>query len=152
VLGELGVISEGVGYTIPFRTFAAEWIDPLVLAEKMNALHVEGIIFRPITFKPFYGRFTGKQLRGVQLHLTDPSRVNLLAVQFLFMQVHHELYPDHNPFLLADESRRSMFDKVMGSDQVRILFSRRMLYGDVKDFLDQGVEAFRAKAKKYFIY
>ncbi|HRI46309.1 MAG TPA: DUF1343 domain-containing protein, partial [Ignavibacteriaceae bacterium] len=36
ILGELGVISEGVGYTIPFQTFAAEWIDGELIAQRLN--------------------------------------------------------------------------------------------------------------------
>jgi uncharacterized protein YbbC (DUF1343 family) len=152
VLGELGVISEGVGYTLPFQVHAAEWIDPGVLADKMNALHLDGVIFRPITFKPFYGRATGVMLKGVQIHLTDPSRVDLLALQFRFLQVHHELYPNKNPFTLADKSRLAMFDKVMGSARVRELFTIRMRYEDVSEFLQKDVEGFRTKAAKYLLY
>jgi len=152
ILGELGVISEGVGYTLPFETFAAEWIDPAAIAEKMNALNLKGVIFRPITYKPFYGRSMGKQLKGVQIHLLDPSGVNLMAMQFLFMQVHNELYPDQNPFVLADPSRIAMFDKVAGTDQVRLEFSKRMKYDDVKGLLDRDIETFRATAKKYQLY
>ena len=152
ILGELGVISEGVGYTLPFETFAAEWIDPALLSERMNALNLKGVIFRPITYKPFYGRSTGKQLKGVQVHLLDPSPVNLMAIQFLFMQVHHELYPDKNPFELAETSRIRMFDKVAGTDQVRLEFSKRMKYDDVKGLLDKDLQSFRAIAKKYYLY
>jgi uncharacterized protein YbbC (DUF1343 family) len=152
VLGELGVISEGVGYTIPFRTFAAEWIDPELLAKKMNALQLPGVLFRPITYKPFYGRLTGKAIRGVQIHITDYSRVNLLSIQFLFMQVHNEMYPDKNPFTLADPSRLVMFDKVAGSDQVRKLFSARMHYADVAHFLEKDVDSFRTRSKNVLMY
>jgi uncharacterized protein YbbC (DUF1343 family) len=152
ILGELGVISEGVGYTLPFETFAAEWIDPTLLSERMNALNLKGVIFRPITYKPFYGRSTGKQLKGVQVHLLDSSPENLMAIQFLFMQVHHELYPDKNPFELAESSRIRMFDKVAGTDQVRLEFSKRMKYDDVKGLLDKDLQSFRAVAKKYQMY
>jgi uncharacterized protein YbbC (DUF1343 family) len=152
VLGELGVISEGVGYTLPFQTFAAEWIDPGVLAERMNDLRLPGVIFRPIIFKPFYGRSTGKTLKGVQIHLIEPDSVNLLSLQFLFMQVHHKLYPDKNPFTLADSSRISMFDTVAGTDRVRQLFTKRMRYEDVKLFLEKDVEGFRGKSAKYWLY
>jgi len=152
VLGELGVISEGVGYTIPFQTFAAEWIEPNTLAQRMNALRLEGIRFRPITFKPFYGRSAGTALHGVQLYFTDPAAVNLLSLQFLFLQVHNELYPDKNPFRLADGSRIVMFDKVAGSDQVRKLFSRRMAYKDIEGFFTKDVEAFREVSEKHYLY
>jgi uncharacterized protein YbbC (DUF1343 family) len=152
ILGELGVIAEGVGYTLPFQTFAAEWINPKVFADKLNALGVEGVFFRPISFKPFYGRFKEKSLGGVQMHLTSTSATHLMALQFLCLQVHHQLYPDRNPFLLADSSRRAMFDKVVGSDEVRTLFVKRMLYSDVEHFLRKDAAAFKRKSAKYLLY
>ena len=152
ILGELGVISEGVGYTLPFKVFAAEWIDPALLTDRMNALRLEGVVFRPITFKPFYGRDAGKTLRGTQLHIADYSRVNLVSLQFLFLQIHNELYPDNNPFVLADRSRIAMFDKVAGTDRIRIGFSKRMSYADVKGYLEKDVETFRSTSKKYMLY
>lgn len=152
ILGELGVISEGVGYTIPFHIFAAEWIDPGMLADSMNALRLDGVIFRPIIFKPFYGRSTGKDLKGVQIHLTDADSVNLTSLQFRFLEVHARLYPDKNPFVLADSSRIRMFDKVAGSDQVRKLFMNRMRYEDIEGYLQKDRARFRESAKKYFLY
>ncbi len=152
ILGELGVISEGVGYTIPFQTFAAEWIDSKLLADRMNALNIEGVLFRPITFKPFYGRDAKKELNGVQIHITDFQALNLMSLQFLFMQEHHLLYPDKSPYKLAAESRYAMFDKVSGSDEVRKIFSQSMKYDDIKDFLEKDVEEFKKKSQKYFLY
>jgi uncharacterized protein YbbC (DUF1343 family) len=152
VLGELGVISEGVGYTLPFELLAAEWIDPMKMAERMNALNVAGVIFRPISFKPFYGKSTGKQLHGVQIHITDERAVDLLGLQFLFMQVHQQLYPGKNPFLLADSSRIRMFDKVMGTDKVRKMFTRRMSYEDLRGWFADEARAFTKRAEKYWLY
>ena len=152
ILGELGVISEGVGYTLPFQLLAAEWIDGATLATKMNALHMPGLIFRPITIKPFYGRSTGKTLHGVQVHIIDPGTVNLMSVQFRFLEVHNQLYPEKNPFTLADGSRIGMFDKVAGTDRVRAAFAARMRYEDIKELLEGGIGEFRAKSKKYLLY
>lgn len=152
ILGELGVISEGVGYTIPFQTFAAEWIDSKVLSDRMNALGLEGVLFRPITFKPYYGRDAKKELKGVQIHITDFHKLNLMSLQFLFMQEHHKLYPDKNPFNLAAESRFGMFDKVSGSDEIRKVFYQTMNYDDIKGFLEKDVEEFKKKSEKYFLY
>jgi hypothetical protein len=36
-------MSIGVGYTIPFQMFAAEWIDADKLASSMNALSIPGV-------------------------------------------------------------------------------------------------------------
>jgi uncharacterized protein YbbC (DUF1343 family) len=152
ILGELGVISEGVGYTIPFHTFAAEWIDPAQLADSMNVLHLDGVIFRPIIFKPFYGKNTGRDLKGVQIHITDVDKVNLTSLQFRFLDVHNRLYPDKNPFVLADSSRLRVFDKVSGTDQIRKLFSTSMRFEDIKEYLQKDVAKFREISKKYLLY
>ncbi len=152
MLGELGVISEGVGYTIPFHTFAAEWIDSKALADKLNAVKLNGLLFRPISFRPYYGKYKDKVLNGVQIHITDYFAVDLMSVQFICMQVHNELYPDKNPFSLADSSRLVMFDKVAGTNQIRKLFTQRMNFGDIQGILQKDVEAFREKSRGYYLY
>ncbi len=152
ILGELGVISEGVGYTIPFQTFAAEWIDADLLAQKMNGLFIPGVVFRPITFKPYYGKNAQKTLHGVQLHITDYEKANLMSLQFYFLQAHNELYPDKNPFTLADPSRLTMFDKVCGTKEVRETFLINMKYKDIKELLSKDVKDFIQLSKKYYIY
>jgi len=152
ILGELGVISEGVGYTIPFQTFAAEWIDGELLAQKMNALGLEGVIFRPITFKPYYAAHKGLSLHGVQIFLADYTKVNLMKLQFYFMQVHNEMYPEKNPFTLCKESRLGMFDKVCGTSKIREMFTKRFKVADIDEYLDKDVESFRTLSSKYYLY
>ncbi len=152
IIGELGVISEGVGYTIPFQTFAAEWIEGDKFATSMNALGLEGVIFRPLTFKPFYGKSSGKTLHGVQIFITDYNKANLLEIQFSLLEVHNKMYKDKNPFELADKSRLSMFDKVIGSNKVRETFVKYGTYESVKDLLDKDVEKFKALRSRYLLY
>jgi uncharacterized protein YbbC (DUF1343 family) len=152
VLGELGIPSIGIGSTIPFQVFAATWIDPLRFADELNAMGLQGIRFRPITFKPFYGPLKDSTLHGVQLHFTDHQAVNLLSLQFRLMEVHHRLYPDKNPFLLTDSSRIPMFDKAAGTDVIRREFSERMLYEDISNYLEKDVENFRKVSQKYYLY
>ena len=152
IMGELGIVSEGVGYTLPFQVFAADWINANVLAEKMNSLNLDGVIFRPITIKPYYGGDVNKELHGVQIHIQNSTLVNLMSLQFLFMQINNELYPEYNPFKMADESAFKMFDKVMGTSKIREQFVKRMKYDDIKDYLEKDVEKFKDISKKYYIY
>ena len=152
ILGELGVVSEGVGYTLPFQVLAAEWIDPNLMTNKMNSLNLDGVLFRPITFKPFYGRDNGNELHGVQIYFTDYSKVNLMSIQFLFLQVNNELYPDKNPFKLCDESRLKMFDKVCGTSKIRNLFAEGMNYESIEDYLNKDIDAFKTLSQKYYLY
>jgi uncharacterized protein YbbC (DUF1343 family) len=66
--------------------------------------------------------------------------------------VNHELYPDKNPFVMADSSRIKMFDKVLGTDQIRKAFEKRFRLDDIKPLLNQGLDAYRKKVKKYYLY
>jgi uncharacterized protein YbbC (DUF1343 family) len=152
VIGELSVFSVGVGYTLPFHLFGAEWINPGRLCERLTAMHIPGVLFRPITFTPFYGTLTGKQTGGVQIYIVDPSAVDLMSLQFLMMQAHHELYPAKNPLLMADSARRAMFDKVLGTNAIRLRFEKRMSYDDIKSYLQKDVEGFRRLSKQYMLY
>lgn len=152
VLGELVVISIGISYTLPFQTFAAEWINADILSEKMNALNLDGVIFRPISYKTNYGMWLDKILNGVQIHITDYDKVNLLELQFYFMQVHNQLYPEKNIFDLSTNIRRRMFDNVMGTDKIRNNFSKRFRVSDIKNIFDKDVEKFRNISRKYYLY
>ena len=150
-MGELGVFSEGVGYTLPFEVFAAEWLDAGETARRMNALGLSGFRFRPITFRPYYGRDQGKTLHGVQVHLTDAAAAELVPLQFWFMQVHHEMHPEVDVFERSRD-RWAMFDRVNGTDRVRERFSRRYRVEDVEGLLVGDVAGFAAKSARYRVY
>lgn len=152
ILGELGTLSIGVGYTLPFQLFAAPWIDAAQLARRMNALRVPGVSFRPIYLKPFYATCKGEFIQGVQVHLTDARRAALSELQFLVMQELATLYPSHNPLQKADSVRLRMFDKVCGSPEIRRRFSRRFRWDDVRDYWMKDADAFRRLSRKYYLY
>ncbi len=151
VMGELQVFTEGVGYTLPFQIYGAEWIDPLKLADAMNALELQGVLFRPITFKPYYGRLAKKEIKGVQIHILDAEKFNLMSLQFMFMDVHHRLYPEKDIYSLS-ESRHNMFDKVTGSSKIREAFFQNYKYSDIKEILYKDVDGFRKLSEKYYLY
>lgn len=152
IMGELQTISEGVGYTLPFELLGSEWIDSHIVTAHMNALELPGIMFSPVSWRPFYGRDKGKILHGVQVHITQPDKAHLMSLQFRFMQVLADLYPHKNPLALADDSRIQMFDQVLGSSEVRKLFLENMRYEDIEDYLKQDIENFRDTAEKYYLY
>jgi uncharacterized protein YbbC (DUF1343 family) len=152
ILGELVIIGIGITYTLPFQTFAAEWMNADTLASYMNKLNLPGVIFRPISYKPLYGTWEDKILNGVQIHITDFDKINLIELQFYFLQVQRELYPQENVFALAATLRMKMFDDVLGTDNIRKNFMRRFRVSDIHDYLTKDVERFREISKKYFLY
>ena len=152
ILGELGYMSIGVGYTIPFQMFAAEWINAENLSNNLNNLNLPGLYFRPIYLKPFYSVGQGKQLEGVQVHLMDYNKANLSEIQFYVMQEIANLYPDKAIFDNADDKRYRMFDQVTGSDKVRLDFAKNNKFADIKNFWTKDTEPFKKVSKKYYLY
>lgn len=152
ILGELGYLSIGVGYTIPFQMFAATWIEAEKLAQRMNALQLPGIIFRPIHLIPFYSVDKGEHMQGVQVHITNYSKTRLSEIQFLLMQELASLYPDRAVFDHADQKRFRMFDQVTGSNQIRERFSRTNRWEDIRDYWYKDVDDFRKLSGKYYLY
>ena len=151
IMGELGIFSEGVGYTLPFQVFASEWIDEQRLSDAMNALDIPGVYFRPIVFKPFYGRDQSKTLHGVQIHIYDFDSVELMPLQFYFMQVHAQLYPDV-PIFEQSQNRWNMFDKVNGTDEVRLQFSSTYQIEPILKQWRATAADFKEYSKMYWIY
>ena len=152
IAGELYAVSIGVGYTIPFQTFASEWINADSLTARLNNLKLPGVIFRPIHYKPYYSTLQGKMVHGVQLHLTDPSVAPLSLLQFYIMQEAHVLWPEKNLFEMCDPSRHSMFDKVCGTDEVRKAFTKSFRVSDIMGLWTNDIPGFRKTAAKYFLY
>lgn len=152
ILGELGYMSIGVGYTLPFEIFAAEWIDAEQFAKALNVKQLPGIVFRPIHLKPYYSVGQGKNLHGVQVYLRDFDKARLSDVQFHVMEVAAQLYPDKKVFDHADENRFGMFDKVCGTDFIRKEFSKNHRFADIQSYWTKDEESFGKLAKKYYLY
>ena len=147
--GEFGLVNIGVGYTIPFETFAEEWIDADALKARLDSYAIPGVAFRTIHYKPLSGRLAGKLLHGVQFFFTDYEAAPVTLIQFYVLQALNELYPEKNPYPL--KSTR-MLDIVCGTDYVRMAFGRRMKVADIVDHWTKDTEHFRSLSEKYYLY
>ena len=152
ILGELGTVSIGVGYTLPFGMIAREGMDADLLASRLNSLYLPGILFRPIYATPFYGSLKGREIGGVQIYITDFGAARLSEIQFYVMQVLRELDPTFGPFAKASASQLEMFDKVTGSKEVRRVFGERYRYEDIFSIWNDFADKFRDVSKKYYLY
>lgn len=152
ILGELGYMSIGVGYTLPFEMFAADWINAEEFAKALNAKELPGVEFRPIHLKPFYSVGKGTNMQGVQVHLMNFEKARLSDIQFHVMEVAAELYPDKAVFDHADKGRFNMFDKVSGSDYIRTEFSKNHKFSDISGYWMKDELLFKKKSKRYYLY
>lgn len=152
LLGELGTANQGVGYTMPFELVGAPWLDGYQLARYLNAQGMQGVEFRPLTYKPFYFDTTGLTYRGVQIHVTDRDRAELSVIQFSILEALYRLYPEKNIFERSRPERLTMFDKVNGSDEVRRLLTTSNNVDEILRVIDKERAQFIIKREKYLLY
>ena len=152
ILGELGYMSIGVGYTLPFQMVAAQWINAAEFADALNALALPGVTFRPINVKPFYSVGKGENMGGVQIYITDYEKAHLTSIQFYIMQEVARMYPEHEVMANADKGRFRMFDLVSGSNFIREKFTETQQYKDIEAYWNKDVESFKKKSAKYYLY
>jgi uncharacterized protein YbbC (DUF1343 family) len=73
-LVEATELSEGRGTTRPFQLAGAPGLDPVALADRLNALALPGVAFLPTYFRPQFQKQAGKVCGGVELVVTDPHQ------------------------------------------------------------------------------
>ncbi len=151
ICGELyNYINIGIGYTLPFGVFGAEWIDADALKAELDSYGLPGVEFRTIAYKPFFGSNAGKLLHGVQFFFTDYMAATLTLTQFYVMQALTALYPDKNPFTTATGT--GLWDKVCGSSFIRDAFSSRCLVSDILDYWNKDITSFLDFSRPYRLY
>ena len=151
ISGELyGFMNIGIGYTLPFQIFGALWLDPEKLKEKLESYGLQGISFRTIWYKPYFGSLAGKLVKGLQFFFTDYGKARLTDTQFFVMQAVAELYPDKKAFEII--SGYGLFDKVCGTDYVRLELAKRYKVADIQSYWRKDEDSFRTLSQKYHIY
>jgi uncharacterized protein YbbC (DUF1343 family) len=139
-------ISEGRGTTRPFELFGAPWIDGFALAAELNALGLEGVVFREAWFTPTFSKFQGQLCGGCQIHVTDRSRYRSFATALQIIKTIRDTYPDKFEF------HKDYFDKVMGTPRVREALEAGTAVRTIVEGLGPGLAAFDELRKPYLLY
>ena len=150
-IGELAIINIGVGYTTPFELIGAPWMDGRDFAETMNEFDVQGIYFRPTSYKPFYAMSSGKMCGGVQVLRVGEQCAPFTATIALLTTL-RDKYPEKKMLSKVRSDRWKMFDKVCGTDQIR----KKLLAGDsfkeITEWWEEGVKEYISMREEYLLY
>ncbi len=149
IMGELHVVDEGVGYTLPFELAGAPWIEPDKVAGELNKRGIAGVYFRPMYYQPYYSKYKDQMCGGVQIYLLDRDKAMLTGIQFQVMDAVQRRYPDHPLF---GNKRDAMFDKVCGTERIREMFQEHKPIDEIIATWNEGLDAFRASREKYLLY
>ena len=152
IIGEMGFLNIGVGYTLPFQVMAATWANAVQLTDALNAKNLPGIAFRPIVFKPLFGSLKGQNVQGVQIFITDYDKARLSEIQFHVIEVMHQLYPAYTLFSAETEKRNGMFDKVCGTNYIRQQFGKNYQADDILSYWRNNEQAFKEKTAPFYLY
>ncbi|NGP46184.1 DUF1343 domain-containing protein [Bacillaceae bacterium SIJ1] len=143
-------LSEGRGTVRPFEVIGAPFIDGQKLAKAMNEINIAGLLARPTSFLPTYQKYQGEVCGGVQLHLTDRTKLHSLKAGLLLLETIIEMYPRQFQFV-ENEDGKFFFDLLAGTKQLR----KHLFDGTAKDFLhscDEQLEKFTKQAQPYWLY
>ena len=153
ILGELQIVSIGIGYTLPFRCVGAPWLDSERFAEALNKQNFPGVHFLPFHYKPFYGRFKGKDCQGVLIQVTDSTKYLPVATQYLIIGVLKAQYPTEFKNAIAkSKNRLNMFHKVNGTEEVyRILSTERYVVWKLRAIHEKERRAFSKQRRNFLI-
>ena len=115
-------ISEGRGSTTPFQLSGAPFIKPDALAERLREFRLEGVLFRPVWFKPTFHKFSGEVIGGIWLQVTDHERFRSFATGVAMTAAIQELYPEELQFLQGVyefNNTTPAFDLLAGNNTIR---------------------------------
>lgn len=139
-------ISEGRGTTRPFEIFGAPWIESQVLAEKLNALRLPGVVFREAWFIPTFSKYKGESCGGVQIHVLDRNTYRPFESTLCIITTIKALYPDEFKF------HPEYFDNIMGNSKVREALERGERVEEIIKNYQAELDHFTEFRKPYLLY
>lgn len=144
-------VSNGIGTTRPFELAGAPWIAGHSLCHYLKEKKLQGVLFRPVNFKPFTSMYEGEVCEGVQLHVTDYQAFDpLKAVLSIYEGLWH-LYPEKVKWK-KKQAANYWIDELLGTDELRLKVSRGEHLSHWKETCDQEAQAFRSKYSHLLLY
>ena len=150
-IGEVGCVNIGIGYTLPFQAVAAPWINGEKMALDLNRYKLPGVKFRPIHYKPFYAAYANKNISGVHIVLTDPSKFKPATTEVAILCYLRKFYSATGKFAWRKD-KLAIFDKAMGTNSIRKEINAGWTYIAIANSWTNKLRKFKAKRKKYLIY
>src|SRR5690349_691744 len=86
-------VSVGRGTNTPFELVGAPWLDGQKLASYLNARQIAGARFVPVRFTPATAAYKDQECGGVNIIVTDRTRLQSVALGIEIAAALHQLYP-----------------------------------------------------------
>ncbi len=155
VLFEGTMLSEGRGTTRPFELLGAPWIEAEPFAERMNALGLPGVHFRPAAFEPTFQKHAKRPCGGCQIHVTDRSAFKPVLTGVALIWMFRKVAPDQFAWRQPPyeyEHDKLPIDILAGSSTLRQQIESSMPVSEIADSWKADHAAFARQRTPHLLY
>jgi uncharacterized protein YbbC (DUF1343 family) len=155
VLFEGTMLSEGRGTSRPFELLGAPWIEAEPFADRMNAIGLAGVHFRPAVFEPTFQKHCKVACGGCQIHVTDRNAFKPVAAGASLIREFVGIRPDQfswRPPPYEYEHDKMPIDILAGNATFRDQIERQAPLAEIVGSWEAGETAFRKIRDKYLLY
>jgi uncharacterized protein YbbC (DUF1343 family) len=148
-------LSEGRGTTRPFEIFGAPFGDPHNIVKRLNEFKLQGVIFRPLYFKPTFQKHSNRLCGGAQIHVIDRERFKPLKTAICIIKTFYELYPNEFRWKSPPyeyEYEKPPIDILYGSDELRNGIERGLNIEHLEEGWEKDCLRFKRTIEKYLLY
>ncbi len=128
------------------QTGLRPWIDPNALAAKLNSLTLPGLRFAPTSFVPTSSKFQGQRCFGVEITVTDRTRLEPFWTGVQIINELHRLYPGKLAWHAAH------FDHLCGTSTIREAITTNKPLSPLRAAWTAECKTFDQTRRKYLLY
>jgi uncharacterized protein YbbC (DUF1343 family) len=143
-------LSEGRGTTKPFELIGAPYVDHRWAADLTTA-KLRGVEFREAYFTPTFSKHVGVVCGGVQVHVTDPSEVDAIAVATQMMVALRDRY-DAFAWRAGDNPPGRWIDLLTGSSRFRTQLDGGASAAEIMAAWKTELAEFDRRVRPYLLY
>lgn len=149
-------VSEGRGVEETFERVGAPWLDAHRLSAALNSRGLPGVAFRPTSFTPRAlaaaprPKYLGEPCRGVELVVTDPSKLEAVRTGLTVIFAIRSLNLDD--FEWVRHGDRYWLDNLLGTDRPRLALEAGASVESILEREHAALEQFRRARAGHLLY
>ena len=141
---ETTTVSVGRGTDTPFQIVGAPYIDDLAFARDLNALGLPGVQFIPVQFTPQASVHKNIECSGVQIVVTDITKLRPVAVGVAMATVLQLKYGEK----LQVDKMRTLLVEPNTLERIK----RGESWQAIESSWQTGLDSFKTRRQKYLLY
>jgi len=150
-------LSEGRGTTRPFEFVGAPFIDNFKWVKELESLHLKGVVFIPIFFKPEFSKFSGEVCKGILVHPhpKNTNEVRSFETYYEIIRLVKRMYPDQFKWKEPPyefEFQRLPIDMICGSLFIRESIEKNLSFREIEPRIEIEIQKYIETIEGFLLY